>query len=79
MSSTTDAIPQSAANPALRSDTLAASVLILFAITLLQRGVGFGRSVLVCRWLDADQLGRWDLAFGFLMLAAPVLVLGVLF
>lgn len=61
----------------VRSDSLAASVLILFAITLLQRGVGFGRSVLVCRWLDPDQLGRWDLAFGFLMLAAPVLVLGI--
>jgi len=66
-----------ASQPALRGDTLAASVLILFAITLLQRGVGFGRSVLVCRWLDADQLGRWDLAFGFLMLGAPALVLGI--
>ncbi|MDZ4779154.1 MAG: lipopolysaccharide biosynthesis protein [Planctomycetia bacterium] len=77
MISPTDVTPETAAQPALRSDTLAASVLILFAITLLQRGVGFGRSVLVCRWLDADQLGRWDLAFGFLMLAAPVLVLGV--
>ncbi len=65
------------AAPKLHGDTLAASVLILFAITLLQRVIGFGRSVMVCRWLDADQLGRWDLAFGFLMLAAPVLVLGV--
>jgi len=61
----------------LAGDSLASSVLILFAITFLQRAVGFGRSVLVCRWLDPDQLGRWDLAFGFLMLAAPVLVLGI--
>jgi PST family polysaccharide transporter len=61
----------------LAGDTLAASVAILFAITFLQRAVGFGRSVLVCRWLDPDQLGRWDLAFGFLMLAGPVVVLGI--
>lgn len=62
---------------ALAGDSLAASALILFGITFLQRAVGFGRSVLVCRWLDPDQLGRWDLAFGFLMLAAPVVVLGI--
>ena len=51
---------------ALRTDTLADSVLILLALTGVQRLVGFGRAMLFCRWLDAEQLGQWDMAFGFL-------------
>ena len=30
-----------------------------------------------CRWLPAEELGAWDLAFGFLLLAAPLAVLGI--
>ena len=61
----------------LKTDSLAASVVILLVLTVVQRGVGFLRGVLFCRWLDADQLGQWDMAFGFLMLAAPLTVLGL--
>ncbi len=61
----------------LKHDTLAASVVMLFALTVVQRLVGFVRGVLFCRWLDAEQLGQWDMAFGFLMLAAPLAVLGL--
>lgn len=50
---------------------------MLLALTVAQRLIGFARSVLFCRWLDADQLGEWDLAYGFLMLAAPLAVLGL--
>ena len=67
--STTDAAPQ--------TDSLAASVMILLVLTVAQRVVGLVRSVLFCRWLDADQLGQWDLAVGFLMLAAPLALLGI--
>lgn len=66
-----------AAAPELRTDTLAQSVAILLALTVVQRLVGFLRSVLFCRWLDAQQLGEWDLAQNFLMLAAPAAVLGL--
>ena len=30
-----------------------------------------------CRWLEPEQLGQWDVAFGFLNLAAPLAVLGL--
>ena len=63
--------------PALRTDTLADSILIVLALTGVQRLVGFCRSVLFCRWLDPDQLGTWDMAFGFLLLAAPLVVLSL--
>ncbi len=61
----------------LQADTLTQSVLFLLAMTVLQRGIGFFRGVLFCSWLDAEQLGQWDLAYGFLMLAAPVAVVGL--
>ncbi len=61
----------------LRANSLAEGVLILFALTIVQRMVGFVRGVLFCRYLDPEQLGRWDLSLSFLMLAAPVAVLGL--
>ncbi|HVW00301.1 MAG TPA: DUF1932 domain-containing protein [Planctomycetaceae bacterium] len=62
---------------ALRSDSLAAGVLVILATTILQRSIGFARAVLICRWLDADQLGQWDVTFSFLEMAAPLAVLGL--
>ncbi len=61
----------------MRSETLADGILILLAFTLVQRSVGLVRSVLFCRWLDPEQLGEWDVTFGFLMLAAPLSVLAL--
>ena len=46
-------------------------------LTVVQRLVGFVRAVLFCRWLDAEQLGIWDMAFSFLLLAAPLSVLAI--
>jgi PST family polysaccharide transporter len=60
-----------------KTDSLATSMMILLVLTVVQRVVGFVRAMLFCRWLDADQLGQWDLAFGFLMLAAPLALLGI--
>ncbi len=61
----------------LPTDTLVGGVFILLTLTVLQRLVGFLREILFCRWLDAGQLGQWDMAFGFLMLAAPLAVLSL--
>ncbi len=61
----------------IRPDTLLASVAVLLVVNLVQRSIGFGRGVLFCRWLDPESLGQWDMAYGFLLLAAPVAVLGL--
>ena len=63
--------------PPWRIDSLAGSVIILLGLTVAQRLIGFVRGVLFCRWLDVEQLGQWDLTFGFLMMAAPVALLGL--
>lgn len=62
---------------ALQTDTLADSIVVLLIMTVLQRTIGFGRGMLFCRWLDSEQLGLWDVAFGFINLAAPLAVLGL--
>ncbi len=46
-------------------------------VTLVQRSVGFGRGILFCRWLDPETLGQWEMVYSFLLLAAPLAVLGV--
>jgi O-antigen/teichoic acid export membrane protein len=65
------------ASPLFRSDTLAQSLIALAVLAVVQRAVGFGRSVIVCGWLEPDQLGQWDLANRFFVLAAPLVVLGL--
>lgn len=60
-----------------RTDTLADSILILLVLNGVQRLVGLGRAVLFCRWLSPEELGLWDMAFSFLMLAAPLSVLSI--
>jgi O-antigen/teichoic acid export membrane protein len=61
----------------LSGDTLAQSLIALVVLATVQRIVGFGRSVLVCGWMPPDQLGEWDLANRFFILAAPLVVLGL--
>lgn len=51
--------------------------MILLVMTVVQRGVGFVRAVLFCRWLDPEQLGLWDMAWSFLMLAGPLAVVSL--
>ena len=65
------------AKTSLPVDTLASSVVVLLVLAAVQRVVGFARGILVCRWLSPDELGQWDMAFGFLTLAAPLTVLGL--
>jgi polysaccharide transporter, PST family len=61
----------------LRPDTLVASMTILLVANIVQRSIGFGRGILFCRWLTPDELGTWEMAYSFLLLAAPVVVLGL--
>ena len=60
-----------------RGDSLAASFVLIVALMGAQRLVGFGRNILFCGVLEDDQLGRWSLAYSFLLLAAPFVVFGI--
>jgi len=60
-----------------QTDSITASVLLLAALTVVQRGMGLLRNIWFCRLLADDQLGRWSLIYNFLLLAAPLVVLGL--
>lgn len=49
----------------------------MLVLNVVQRGVGFVRGLLFCRLLSEEALGQWSLAYSFLLLAAPLIVLGL--
>ena len=59
------------------ADSLVSAVVLMVFLTVLQRGTGFFRNVLVCRLLDSDDLGCWNLSHSVLLLLAPLIVLGL--
>lgn len=61
----------------LRADSLSTGIVFMMGLTVVQRLIGFVRTILFCRFLDDDQLGQWSLMFGFLMFAAPVAMFGL--
>jgi O-antigen/teichoic acid export membrane protein len=65
------------AGGALRTDSLSVSIVLLITLAGLQRLIGLARNVLFCGLLSDEQLGRWSLAYSFLLLAAPLVVLGI--
>ncbi|MCA9262361.1 MAG: oligosaccharide flippase family protein [Planctomycetales bacterium] len=61
----------------IKVDSLAGGIGLLLVLTVAQRAVGFARNLLFCRILTPEQLGQWNLAFSVILLAAPLLVLGL--
>ncbi|MEO1497903.1 MAG: lipopolysaccharide biosynthesis protein [Planctomycetota bacterium] len=61
----------------LAPETLASSLLVVLLVNALQRSVGLGRSLLFGRWLEPIELGHWEMAYGFLVFAAPLAVMGL--
>ncbi len=70
-------LPRDLSSRLQQGDSLRASVLVLLALAAAQRLVGLLRNVLFCELLSDEQLGRWSLAYNFLMLVAPFVVLGI--
>jgi PST family polysaccharide transporter len=69
--------PRTATEARFVADTLSSSIILIGCLMVLQRGIGFLRSFYVCGVLSPAEVGRWDLAFSFLTLAAPLAVLGI--
>lgn len=63
--------------PPLRADSLVRGMALMLLLTIVQRGIGLFRNVMVCRLLDPEELGAWNLAYSFLLLAAPLVVWGI--
>ncbi|HBJ34023.1 MAG TPA: spore cortex protein [Planctomycetaceae bacterium] len=59
------------------ADSLAGGMLMMLGLTLVQRALGFFRGIWFCRMMDDTSVGQWAMAFGFLILIAPVMMLGL--
>ena len=59
------------------SDSIAVGVVFALALTFGQRLIGFGRGILFCRLMTDQQLGQWSMIWSYLMLLAPLAVLGL--
>lgn len=46
-------------------------------MTIVQRGVGFLRGIWFCRLLDDSAVGQWSMAFGFITMITPLMMLGL--
>ncbi|MGI9469939.1 MAG: oligosaccharide flippase family protein, partial [Rubripirellula sp.] len=59
------------------ADSLAFGMVIMLAMTVIQRGVGFFRGIWFCRLLDDSVLGQWSMAYDFIVMVTPIMLLGV--
>lgn len=61
----------------LAPETLAASVGFGVGLTVIARVAGLGRGVLYARWMSAEELGTWALAYNTIAIVSLFLVLGL--
>lgn len=61
----------------LKRDGFAASVYLLVVLTILQKGLGFVRSIVICRHLEPSQLGLWSMTLTFMETFVPLLILSI--
>ena len=52
-------------------------MVVMLAMTIVQRAVGFFRGIWFCRLLDDHLVGQWAMAFGFITMITPIMLLGM--
>lgn len=59
------------------ADSLAIGMLVMLAMTVIQRGLGFARGIWFCRVMDDASVGAWGMAHDFIAMATPIVLLGM--
>ncbi|MCO8120951.1 lipopolysaccharide biosynthesis protein [Stieleria sp. TO1_6] len=59
------------------ADSLATGMLVMLAMTVVQRAFGFFRGILFCRLMDDASVGQWAMAFGFITMITPIMLMGM--
>ena len=60
-----------------RGDTLLTSMAFLAVITIVQKSLGFFRSVFVCRALSPEEMGTWSMIFTMVETSLPLFILSI--
>ncbi len=61
----------------LVSDSIATGLIFALLLTVGQRAIGFVRGILFCHFMTDQELGQWSMVWSYLMLMAPLAVLGL--
>ena len=67
----------SAESTASHGDTLLTSIVILAVITIVQKSLGFFRSVFVCRTLTPEEMGTWSMILTMVETSLPLFILSI--
>ncbi len=59
------------------ADSLAIGMAVMLAMTIVQRGLGFFRGIWFCRLLDDAVVGQYSMAYDFITMITPVMLLGI--
>jgi O-antigen/teichoic acid export membrane protein len=59
------------------ADSLAVGMAVMLVMTIVQRGLGFFRGIWFCRMLDDAIVGQWSMAYDFITMITPVMLLGL--
>ena len=59
------------------ADSLAVGMLVMLVMTIVQRAFGFFRGIWFCRLMDDAVLGQWAMAYDFITVITPVMLLGM--
>lgn len=70
-------LPDSNSDSSFVADSLAVGVVVMLVMTVVQRGLGFFRGIWFCRVLDDAVVGQWSIAYDFVTLITPVMLLGL--
>jgi O-antigen/teichoic acid export membrane protein len=73
----TDDIGDSHQRLASARDSFVSSVYLLLALTVIQKALGFVRSVIVCKTLSPEEMGIWSMTMTFMATFMPFLMLSI--
>ena len=59
------------------ADSLAIGMLVVLGMTIIQRALGFFRSIWFCRLMDDTEVGQWAMALDFITMVTPVMLFGM--
>ena len=59
------------------ADCLTTGLVVMVLMTIVQRGIGFLRGIWFCRLLDDAAVGQWSMAYGFITMVTPLMMLGL--
>lgn len=75
--SQTETAPPESNDRSFVADSLAIGMAVMLAMTIVQRGLGFVRGIWFCRLLDDAVVGQYAMAYDFITMITPVMLLGI--